>query len=113
AAAVYVQAFATETFVCDALSGLEAEGWANTLLEGEGFSGKVVADKTPASLTSELYPALRPRTSSLENIPIRVFLYPLVHYGSCVGLIELAVHDDGTPNEEYAAFLARASRNIA
>src|SRR5690606_677641 len=28
-------------------------------------------------------------------------------------LIELAVHDDGTPNEKYETFLARASRNIA
>src|SRR5690606_17665053 len=54
-----------------------------------------------------------PTRRSSDLIPIRVFLYPLVHYGSCVGLIELAVHDDGTPNEKYEAFLARASRNIA
>lgn len=113
AAAIYVRPFATETFLRYAHTGLDTEESPKSFIEGEGFLGKVVADKTPASLTSEQYPALRPRTSTLENIPIRVFLYPLVHYGSCVGLIELAVFDDGTPNEKYENFLARASRNIA
>lgn len=113
AAAIYVRPFATDTYIRRAHTGIEADQSTKSFIEGEGYLGKIVQDKLPVLLSSEQYPAIRAKTAVLESIPIRVFLYPLVHYGSCVGLIELAVHDDSTPNEKYETFLTRASRNIA
>src|SRR5690606_19721345 len=47
AAAIYVRPFATETFLRYAHTGLDTEESPKSFLEGEGFLGKVVADKTP------------------------------------------------------------------
>lgn len=113
AAAIYIRPFGTNRYIRRAHTGIEANQGIKSFTEGEGLLGKIVEDKTPMILSSEQYPALRSTTSILENVPIHVFLYPLVHYENCVGLIELAIHDDETPIEKYKPFLIRACRNIA
>ncbi|HMR18348.1 MAG TPA: response regulator [Sphingobacterium sp.] len=113
ATSVFIRKSGSDTFLLRSSSGIEPEHKIASFSEGKGYLGKIAHDKKLTVLSSEQYPSLRPKTSTLESIPVTIYLCPLVHEGKSVGLIELAIKDDGVPTEKYETFLLRASRNIA
>jgi signal transduction histidine kinase/DNA-binding response OmpR family regulator len=113
AAAVFVRTFGTDRFVLRSATGIRSEHQLRSFQEGEGHLGKVVQDKSLVILNSSQFPNLRAKTAILDDIPVNIYLCPLVHHDNCVGFIELAIKEDGTPTEKYKTFLLRACRNIA
>lgn len=113
AASVFIRQFGSNKFFLRSATGIDPEHRTELFKEGEGYLGKIVQDKNLIVLDGTNYPDLRPKTSLIDAVPVRVYLSPLVHNDSCVGLVELAIKNDGTASEKYETFLARASRNIA
>lgn len=113
AAAIFIRPFGSDSFHLKASTGISPEHETISFRDNEGYLGKIAYDMKLTNLSVEQYSPLRSNTSTLDLIPALVYLCPLVHENKCVGLIELAIKDDGTPSEKYETFLLRACRNIA
>ena len=114
AMAIYVRKPETDLFNLCVSHGVNKTLAVKEFLLGDGFLGKITEDQENIILQDQHKDHLNIQSSLLKDSNYSILYCPLIHDGSALGLIEIAISDLNEENKTtYDAYFKRISKNIA
>ena len=114
AIAIYIRKPDTELFKLCVGHGVNKDLAVKQFISGDGFLGKITEDKVNVILENQNKAHLNIQSSLVKDTTYSIIYCPLIHDGSTLGLIEIAVADLNDENRNtYNDYFTRISKTIA